>query len=56
MNERAQRRLEMARRLLGLDPTMMLGAVLAEINRLDEKERDSVRSAVDWVEDYEANE
>lgn len=53
MNERARQRLEMAKRLLALDPAITPDSILRTIQNMERKQRDSLRSAVDWIEDYE---
>ena len=53
MNARAKRRLEIARALLKLDAGLSAEQVLTLIRAKERAEQDSLRSAVDWVEDYE---
>lgn len=52
MNERAKRRLEIAEGLMPPSPQ----DILERIRTLPESDRDSLRSCVDWVEEYEVQE
>lgn len=56
MTPRTKRRLEMARDLLKLDATLTPGQIAQHIQSLEAKERDSLRSCADWLEDYERHE
>lgn len=56
MNDRAKRRIEMARDLLRLDPSLTSNQILSIIERKEKTERDGLRSAADWIERYEAHE
>lgn len=56
MNDRAKRRLELARDILALEPSLTPNEVLQIIQAREPKERDSLRSAADWVEEYESHE
>lgn len=56
MDERQRKRLEMARALLQVDPSMTPGQVLTLIREKERKEQDSLKSVVDWLEDYERHE
>lgn len=53
MNERAIRRLEIARRLLGLEPE---ADVMRDIEAMPVDERERLRGWTDWVEQYEHHE